>query len=118
MEQRENRSTSFNGEAQQGQLSKEDTGTASRIVSYEINKSDKFHLKCLKLTRPTIRSQKFATIGIKRRSSAALMAWTAISNAIITGGANDRYYVMLIPLRFVILKAVSLAKSNVKSNAE
>lgn len=46
------------------------------------------------------------------------MAWTAISNAVITGGANDRYYVMHIPLCFVILKEVPLAESNVKSNAE
>ena len=46
------------------------------------------------------------------------MARKVISNAVITGGVNDRYYVMLIPLCFVILKAVALAKSNVKSNAE
>lgn len=57
-------------------------------------------------------------IGIKRRSSAILMARATTSNAVITGDANDKPYVKTIPRCFVILKVVPTAKSNAKSNAE
>lgn len=57
-------------------------------------------------------------IGIKRRSSAILMARAATSNAVITGDANDKPYEKTIPICFVILKVVPTAKSNAKSNAE
>jgi len=46
------------------------------------------------------------------------MAVVAISNGVTTGDANDKPDVNPIPICFVILKVVPIAKSNVKSNAE
>lgn len=46
------------------------------------------------------------------------MSIAALSNAVITGDANDKPYVKTIPICFVILKVVPTAKSNAKSNAE